>query len=83
MKKSEAEQVEGTVGAARAVLGGKEGNGRVEDFVNDLGEKEHEVVGVGSHIVDIFLSELQDRAVVVGSGVLDEKQGGRDGEFRV
>ena len=71
----DAEQTEGTVGAAGSVLGGKEGNVRFEDSAYDLLEERHELVGVGGDVVDVILAELQNRVVVVGSGVLDEEQG--------
>ena len=71
----DAEQTEGTVSAAGSVLGGKEGDAWFEDFAYDLLEEIHELVGVGGDVVDVILAELQNRVVVVGSGVLDEEQG--------
>ena len=69
----------GTVFAALAVVGGLQGNVGIEHPADGFIEQLGETFGVVADVADGLPAKLQDGVVALGSGVLDEEQGRRDG----
>ena len=71
----------GAAFAALAVVGGLQGNVGIEHVADGGLQQFHETLGVVAYVADRLLVELQDGVVALGSGVLDEEQGRRDGRI--
>lgn len=69
----------GTTAAAVSVVGGGEGKVVIVDVVDGLSEPFDEVLGVCGDVSDGFAADDERGIVALGTGMLDEEQGGAHG----